>query len=233
MITPRGDFMKKRTKYTFFSLLFLLALYSTVTNVTNLSIEDFDEWIATKFQGETLDGESLRDKGQDLDEKSLNVKKAQQTYVSSAVVEAVKTLEESLDLSQYPTHEVVATGYTAGVESTGKTPEHPGCGVTFSGVNVKRDLYSTIAADLDLFPLGTVLFIPGYGYGVVADIGGAIEGNKVDLYFPTVSDVYEQWGKQTLEVYVIEEGSGQLSEGDLEKLNQNESLQVFRSQMKQ
>ena len=233
MITPRGDFMKKRTKYTFFSFLFLLALYSTFTNVTNLSVADFDEWIATKFQGETLDGQSLRDKGQELSEKGLNVKKAQQTYVSSAIVEAVQTLEESLDLSQFPTQEVVATGYTAGIESTGKTPEHPGYGITFSGVNVKRDLYSTIAADLDLFPLGTVLFIPGYGYGVVADIGGAIKGNKVDLYFPTVSDVYEQWGKQTLEVYVIEEGSGQLTEGDLEKLNQDEALQVFRSQMSQ
>ncbi|MGP4061423.1 3D domain-containing protein [Halobacillus sp. H74] len=225
--------MKKYSKHVFFTLLFLLAFYSTFSNVTNLSVTDFDEWLAAKFNSASLDGSALEDKNQELNEKSLNVKKAKQRYVSSSVIEAVQTLEDSIDLTQYSSHEVTATGYTAGIESTGKTPEHPGYGITFSGVNVKRDLYSTIAADLDLFPIGTVLFIPGYGYGVVADIGGAIKGNKLDLYFPTVEEVYDQWGKQTIDVYVIEKGSGELTEEDLEKLNQNEALQVFRSQMKQ
>ncbi|SDP49729.1 3D (Asp-Asp-Asp) domain-containing protein [Halobacillus aidingensis] len=233
MITPRGDFMNKRTKSIFFILLFSFALYSTFTNVTNLSLSDFDEWLASKFRGESLDGETLLQKDQDFSEKSLKIKNAPQTYVSSAVIEAVELLEDTIDFSQYPSQEVVATGYTAGYESTGKTPEHPGYGITYSGVNVKRDLYSTIAADLEMFPLGTVLFIPGYGYGVVADIGGAIKGNKLDLYFPTVNDVYNQWGKQTLDVYVVEEGNGQLSEEYLNKLNEDESLQVFRSQMTQ
>ncbi|CDQ21303.1 3D domain-containing protein [Halobacillus karajensis] len=234
MITPRGDIMSKRTKSVFFILLFLFAFYSTVSHVTNLSLSDLDEWMAAKFNNkETRDVEALIYKEQELSEKGLKAKNAPQTYVSSAVVEAVQLLEESIDLSQYPSREVVATGYTAGYESTGKTPEHPAYGVTFSGVNVKRDLYSTIAADLDMFPLGTILFIPGYGYGVVADIGGAIKGNKLDLYFPTVNDVYQQWGKQTLDVYVVQEGTGEITEEDLENLNQDESLQVFRSQIRQ
>ena len=45
---------------------------------------------------------------------------------------------------------VIATGYTAGVESTGKGPNHPEYGITYSGVMVKRDLYSTVAADLSI-----------------------------------------------------------------------------------
>lgn len=135
--------------------------------------------------------------------------------------------------SRYQSREVTATGYTAGYESTGKTPEHPAYGITFSGVNVTRDLYSTIAADLSVFPLGTILFIPGYGYGVVADIGGAIEGDELDLYFSSVEDVYDQWGKRTLDVYVIKEGEGQLTEGELAALNENEAQQVFRSEIKQ
>ena len=65
--------------------------------------------------------------------------------------------------------QVVATGYTAGIESTGKRPGHPQYGITFSGVKVRRDIVSTIAADPKVFPIGTVLFVPGYGYGVVAD----------------------------------------------------------------
>ncbi|WP_134682518.1 3D domain-containing protein [Brevibacillus migulae] len=115
-------------------------------------------------------------------------------------------------LAHYPRVRVVATGYYAGVESTGKDPTHPSYGVTYSGVKVRRGEYSTIAADLRVFPLGTVLYIPGYGYGVVADKGGAIRGNKIDLYFPTKQDVYNQWGKKTLDVFVLHKGEGRITE---------------------
>ena len=98
------------------------------------------------------------------------------------------------------TQKVTATGYTAGVESTGKTPKHPQYGITYSGVKVRRDkeTVSTIAADPKLFPLGSILYIPGYGYGIVADTGSAIKGNKIDLYFPTTKQVYKEWGKRML-----------------------------------
>ena len=148
----------------------------------------------------------------------------------TAVAGETQRALEDLDWSQYPTKRVVATGYTAGVESTGKHPNHPSYGITYSGVKVKRDLYSTIAADLDVFPLGTILFIPGYGYGVVADIGGAIQGNRLDLYYETVADVYKNWGKKQLDVYVVKVGDGKLTEEQLNQLNENESMQVFRQQ---
>ena len=124
----------------------------------------------------------------------------------------------------------MATGYTAGYESTGKTPNDPEYGITYSGVSVKRDLYSTVAADLNVFPIGTILFIPGYGFGVVADKGGAIKGNRVDLYYETVEDVYNEWGKKELDVYVVEMGDGTLTENELKMLNEDESMQVFRQQ---
>lgn len=221
--------MNNRIRSMLLLVLIFAASYSTFANISNLSISDFDEWIAAKFHSESIEGSLLREKGVDLYEKSLKVKNAQQTYVSSASVEAAITMAESIDLSRYPTHTVVATGYTAGYESTGKNPGHPEYGITFSGVNVKRDLYSTIAADLSVFPIGTILFIPEYGYGVVADKGAAIKGNKLDLYFPTVEDVFNLWGKKTVDVYVIEKGEGHLTEEKLERLNETESLQVFRS----
>lgn len=137
-------------------------------------------------------------------------------------------LEEAFDWSRYPAKTVVATGYTAGMESTGKNPEHPAYGITYSGVKVKRDLYSTVAADPNVFPIGTILFIPGYGYGVVADTGSAIKGNKIDLYFETVEDVYSNWGKKTVDVHVIKMGSGTITEDELTALNEDEAMQVFR-----
>ncbi|TWG31697.1 3D domain-containing protein [Geobacillus sp. C56-T2] len=139
-------------------------------------------------------------------------------------------LEDHFDWSKYPSVEVIATGYTAGAESTGKTPDHPEYGITYSGVRVKRDLYSTIAADLSIFPIGTILFIPGYGFGVVADKGGAIKGNRIDLYYETVEDVYKYWGKRKVHVYVVQKGNGTLSEEELKRLNEDETMQVFRQQ---
>ncbi|HZG83741.1 3D domain-containing protein [Paenibacillus sp.] len=122
-------------------------------------------------------------------------------------------------MKEYEEVEVTATGYTAGVESTGKTPDHPQYGITYSGVKVKRDVFSTIAADRKVFPIGTVLHIPGYGYGVVADTGSAIKGKKIDLFFETKKQVYDEWGKKKVKVRVIYKGNGKLTEEDLQRLN--------------
>lgn len=142
-----------------------------------------------------------------------------------------QSLDTSQDWTQYPAHKVTATGYTAGKESTGKTPDHPAYGITYSGVKVKRDLYSTIAADTSVFPIGSVLFIPEYGFGVVADTGSAIKGDRIDLYYDTVQDVYEEWGKKTLNVYLIQKGKGTLTEEALQLMNEEESMQVFRQEL--
>ncbi|HEY8343200.1 MAG TPA: 3D domain-containing protein [Calditerricola sp.] len=131
-------------------------------------------------------------------------------------------------LARYPRVRVVATGYYAGVESTGKTPDHPAYGITYSGVRVRRDTFSTVAADPNVFPLGTILYIPGYGYGVVADTGSAIKGHKLDLYFETLEDVYRQWGKREVDVYVLRQGDGTVTEAMLDALNSRPVAVVLR-----
>lgn len=55
----------------------------------------------------------------------------------------------------------------------------------------------------------------------------------MDLYYETVEDVYREWGKKKVEVYVIEKGKGKLTEEELRALNENESMQVFRQQFNQ
>ncbi|MEK3887726.1 3D domain-containing protein [Bacillus sp. FSL K6-3431] len=163
------------------------------------------------------------------DDKSVHSSsKVKATYKKVINTSTKNSLENKEDWSKYPSKKVVATGYTAGIESTGKNPGHPLYGITFSGVKVKRDLYSTIAADPNVFPLGTILFIPDYGFGVVADTGSAIKGDIIDLYFETVDEVYNEWGKQTVEVYIIKNGKGKLSEEELTAMNEDETMQVFR-----
>lgn len=166
-----------------------------------------------------------------LKDKVLNENFEIEPLMSSEDISSPGTLREAVNVNQYQSKQVTATGYTAGVESTDKNPDHPLYGITYSGVEVKRDLYSTIAADLSVFPIGTVLYIPNYGYGVVADKGSAITGNKIDLFYDTVDDVFSEWGKKELEVYIIEEGNGDLTEKKLDDLNEEESLQVFRERI--
>ena len=63
----------------------------------------------------------------------------------------------------------------------------------------------TIAVDPAIIPLGTKLYIEGYGEGVAEDTGGAIRGHKIDLYMESEDECWD-WGRRTVEVRIIEEG---------------------------
>ncbi|MBB5324390.1 3D (Asp-Asp-Asp) domain-containing protein [Anoxybacillus tepidamans] len=218
------------------SILFVGAFFTTFQSISGVEARTITDWLydspfslfhRSYYFFHNFDIEQYTS----ADDQWIQYEERVQPQISSEQTKNDSlSLEEAVDWSQYPSATVVATGYTAGVESTGKTPDHPGYGITYSGVRVKRDLYSTIAADLNIFPIGTVLFIPGYGYGVVADKGGAIKGHRIDLYYDTVEDVYKYWGKKTVEVYIVKKGNGTLSEDELTKLNENETMQVFREQ---
>jgi 3D (Asp-Asp-Asp) domain-containing protein len=79
-------------------------------------------------------------------------------------------------------------------------------GITASGHDVSYNRSRFVAADTDLLPFGTKLSIPGYHGGAtveVIDRGGAIKGNKLDLFFPTHEEAL-QWGRQWLDVTIVE-----------------------------
>lgn len=60
----------------------------------------------------------------------------------------------------------------------------------------------TIAADTKYYPFGTRMYVPGYGWGVVEDRGGAIKGkNRIDLYFDSHQEAL-QWGRQKVPVTI-------------------------------
>lgn len=71
-------------------------------------------------------------------------------------------------------------------------------GKTSSGTRVRP---GTLAADTSLYPYGTIMHIPGYGYGRVEDTGGAIKGQHIDLYRPN-HWFARRWGAQKKKVRV-------------------------------
>lgn len=101
---------------------------------------------------------------------------------------------------------MVATAYEAGPRSTGKRPGDKGYGITASGARAKR---GTVAVDPRVIPLGTKLYIksltpgvPDYGFAIAQDTGGAIKGNKIDLFMNTVWECM-QFGRRPVMVYIL------------------------------
>lgn len=125
-----------------------------------------------------------------------------------------KVISETV--KKQPTQKIVAMGtlgaitpsrggrvlYTKSLSLT--STAYSGGGHTASGTHVRRnnDGYSSVAVDPRVIPLGTRLYIDGYGYAVAEDTGGAIKGSKIDLYFNTYSET-DNWGVRAVTVYVL------------------------------
>lgn len=113
------------------------------------------------------------------------------------LAEEKKKLEELNKKNKTYIYEV--TFYTAGVESTGKTRNHPDYGKTASGTYVKEG--RTIACPKNI-PFGTKLYIEGFGERICEDRGGAIKAGKLDVYVDSLIKA-KKLGRQKLKVTFI------------------------------
>jgi 3D (Asp-Asp-Asp) domain-containing protein/uncharacterized protein YabE (DUF348 family) len=86
---------------------------------------------------------------------------------------------------------VVATAYAPDAASGGPT------GATGAILG-----YGIIAVDPDVIPLGTRLYVPGYGYGIAADTGGAIKGARIDVCIEDLQKV-DDWGVRTVTITIL------------------------------
>ncbi|MCZ0703616.1 uncharacterized protein YabE (DUF348 family) [Natronobacillus azotifigens] len=78
-----------------------------------------------------------------------------------------------------------------------------GTGRTATGYNVKANPDGVIAVDPDVIPLGTRVYVEGYGYAVARDTGGAIRGKKIDLHMRTVEEA-RQFGRQQVKIEILD-----------------------------
>jgi 3D (Asp-Asp-Asp) domain-containing protein len=84
--------------------------------------------------------------------------------------------------------------------ATAYTRYDEGCtDYTYRGTYLRRGL---TAVDPNIIPLGTKLYIPGYGEAIADDIGGAIQGNRIDLAMDTLDEAFS-WGAKNITVYVL------------------------------
>jgi uncharacterized protein YabE (DUF348 family) len=99
------------------------------------------------------------------------------------------------------------------VTATAYTPWDAGCG-GISVINSRISRYKIpegwgiVAVDPSVIPLGTKVYVPGYGYAVAADTGGAIKGNKIDVCYwaggeSVAHSAAMTWGRRTVSITIL------------------------------
>lgn len=129
--------------------------------------------------------------------KSNNIKIGQKLSVKGkAVTQASKTPSRNdAGDTVVKTIRVTSTAYTANCR---------GCsGITATGINLKKNPgLKVIAVDPRVIPLGSKVWVEGYGYAVAGDTGGSIKGNKIDVFMSSNSQAFK-WGRRTVTVKVL------------------------------
>ena len=131
-------------------------------------------------------GDELVVTGNEDDVKEVNYKPVTVASVSDSSPPTVKGTMEMT---------VTATTYTAYC---------PGCsGTTKIGIDLRANPdQKVIAVDPNVIPLGSRVWVEGYGEAIAGDTGGAIKGNKIDVFIPSYDDAI-QWGVKKVKIKVL------------------------------
>jgi 3D (Asp-Asp-Asp) domain-containing protein len=115
---------------------------------------------------------------------------------SSAVVAKPATAPDASALAAPPPEPAAVEPLGDGSQLTVVATGYAIRGRTATGLTTS---WGVVAVDPSVIPLGTKMTIPGYGVGVAADTGGAVQGNVIDLWFPTVAQALA-WGRRTVTI---------------------------------
>ncbi len=188
-----------------------------VEKVTDVVEESLDFAVETKSDSSLLKGkEKVITQGENG--------KVSRTYeVTKENGKVVKKVLKSEEVIQKPKTKVVAIGSkvvtakvsrgnsSAGsgkefyVTATAYTPNCNGCsGVSASGINLNSNSnLKVIAVDPSVIPLGTKVWVEGYGNAIAGDTGGAIKGKKIDVLVQTKQQA-NNWGRKKVRIKILD-----------------------------
>ncbi|MEW4263982.1 LysM peptidoglycan-binding domain-containing protein [Priestia megaterium] len=132
-------------------------------------------------------------------------KEQQQAQAEQAQKEQQQAQAEQAQQQQQPAESSQqASGKSMTVEATAYTANCAGCsGTTATGVDLKANPnQKVIAVDPSVIPLGSKVYVEGYGEAVAADTGGAIKGNRIDVFVPSEGDA-QQFGRKSVKITVM------------------------------
>ncbi|EPV5185774.1 resuscitation-promoting factor [Listeria monocytogenes] len=145
--------------------------------------------------------ENGKEKKRDVIKENVTSNKTDKVVVrgTKEKVVATQVSNSSSSASSSSSSAPSSGGKTYRMESTA----YSGGGITAYGINLSANPgLKVIAVDPRVIPLGSKVWVEGYGEAIAGDTGGVIKGNIVDVYFPNESQCYS-WGRRMVTVKVL------------------------------
>ncbi|GAA0604642.1 resuscitation-promoting factor [Virgibacillus siamensis] len=182
-----------------------------IGQANNVSVQEIIAWnklsssLIIPGQELSLSGENVSEDTAEEQEQSTEASASESTASEADTssnneeAEATKTADTTKQSTDSP------EGRTITVSASAYTGDCAGCsGVTATGVDLNANPNAkVIAVDPSVIPLGSKVYVEGYGYATAADVGSAIQGNKIDVHVSSKSEAYE-WGVRTVDVTIVE-----------------------------
>lgn len=136
-------------------------------------------------------------------QKKAAEEEAQKQQASNQKQQVQQTSTKTVDNSEAATSaDNVSGSKTLTMSATAYSTEANGMGTySATGINLKQHP-SCVAVDPSVIPLGSIIWVSGYGVSVAGDTGTAIKGNIIDLHFATVAQSMA-WGRRTVTVKIL------------------------------
>lgn len=176
----------------------------TYENDKEVKRKEIDEKVVEEEQNEIIAvGTKEEPKPEPKKEKKSEEKsETKSEEKSEPKAEPTKSSADSSDDSS--SSESSSGGKEMTMEATAYGPDCSGCsGVSATGMNLKDSSAKVIAVDPSVIPLGSRVWVEGYGEAVAGDTGGAIKGNRIDVLYPSESEA-GSWGRKSVNVKVLD-----------------------------
>lgn len=140
---------------------------------------------------------------EEAQKKAAEEEAQKQQQASNQKQQVQQTSTKTVDNSEAATSaENVSGSKTLTMSATAYSTEANGMGTySATGINLKQHP-SCVAVDPSVIPLGSIIWVSGYGVSVAGDTGTAIKGNVIDLHFATVAQSMA-WGRRTVTVKIL------------------------------
>ena len=127
--------------------------------------------------------------------KNFNNLKSNSLFINQVLELPAEPVSATHPSNVKKTFTMTATAYTANCK---------GCsGITKTGLNLRKypDL-KVVAVDPKIIPLGSKIWVEGYGVAIAGDTGGAIKGNKIDILVHSKAEA-SSWGRKKVRIKVL------------------------------
>ncbi len=124
--------------------------------------------------------------------------------VTASVSRGAKSSNKSTNVKSTTASASSSEGKEFYVSATAYTAFCNGCsGITATGINLRSNPgLKVIAVDPSVIPLGSKVWVEGYGHAIAGDTGGAIKGMKIDLFMPTTDQAFG-FGRKQVRIKVL------------------------------